>query len=94
MAQNMNETNTNGVNGTVPPLYENMRVGDKVFPFVTLAGDPSAPADKREQLEVRTGYERISKLDVTRPRPGSDANTRYKAILSTTATTMMCTAPF
>lgn len=80
MAQNMNETNTNGVNGTVPPLYENMRVGDKVFPFVTLAGDPSAPADKREQLEVRTGYERISKLDVTRPRPGSDANTRYKAI--------------
>lgn len=54
--------------------------GDKVFPFVTLAGDPSAPADKREQLEVRTGYERISKLDVTRPRPGSDANTRYKAI--------------
>ena len=80
--QNTNETNTNGANNTVPPLYENMRVGDKVFPFVTLAGDPSAPVDKREQLEVRTGYERISKLDITKPKPGSNANTRYRAIFT------------
>ena len=80
MTQNTNETNTNGVNNTVPPLYENMRVGDKVFPFVTLAGDPSMPTDKREQLEVRTGYERISKLDITKPKPGSNTNPRYKAI--------------
>lgn len=77
MTQNMNETNN-----TVPPLYENMRVGDKVFPFVTLAGDPSMPVDKREQLEVRTGYERISKLDITKPKPGSNANTRYRAIFT------------
>ena len=80
MTQNTNETNTNGVNNTVPPLYENMRVGDKVFPFVTLAGDPSMPTDKREQLEVRTGYERISELDITKPKPGSNTNPRYKAI--------------
>lgn len=78
MAQNTNETNTNATNNTVPPLYENMRVGDKVFPFVTLAGDPSAPVDKREQLEVRTGYERIKNIDVTKPRAGSGANPRYK----------------
>lgn len=82
MTQNANETNTNATNNTVPPLYENMRVGDKVFPFVTLAGDPSAPVDKREQLEVRTGYERISKLDITKPKPGSNANTRYRAIFT------------
>lgn len=82
MAQNTNETNTNATNNTVPPLYENMRVGDKVFPFVTLAGDPSMPVDKREQLEVRTGYERISKLDITKPKPGSNANTRYRAIFT------------
>lgn len=82
MTQNMNETNTNATNNTVPPLYENMRVGDKVFPFVTLAGDPSMPVDKREQLEVRTGYERISKLDITKPKPGSNANTRYRAIFT------------
>ena len=82
MTQNTNETNTNATNNTVPPLYENMRVGDKVFPFVTLAGDPSAPVDKREQLEVRTGYERISKLDITKPKPGSNANTRYRAIFT------------
>lgn len=30
MTQNTNETNTNATNNTVPPLYENMRVGDKV----------------------------------------------------------------
>ena len=82
MTQNTNETNTNATNNTVPPLYENMRVGDKVFPFVTLAGDPSMPVDKREQLEVRTGYERISKLDITKPKPGSNANTRYRAIFT------------
>ena len=82
MTQNANETNTNATNNTVPPLYENMRVGDKVFPFVTLAGDPSMPVDKREQLEVRTGYERISKLDITKPKPGSNANTRYRAIFT------------
>lgn len=82
MAQNTNETNTNATNNTVPPLYENMRVGDKVFPFVALAGDPSMPVDKREQLEVRTGYERISKLDITKPKPGSNANTRYRAIFT------------
>ena len=82
MTLNANETNTNATNNTVPPLYENMRVGDKVFPFVTLAGDPSAPVDKREQLEVRTGYERISKLDITKPKPGSNANTRYRAIFT------------
>ena len=82
MTQNTNETNTNTTNNTVPPLYENMRVGDKVFPFVTLAGDPSMPVDKREQLEVRTGYERISKLDITKPKPGSNANTRYRAIFT------------
>ena len=82
MTQNANETNANGTNNTVPPLYENMRVGDKVFPFVALAGDPSMPVDKREQLEVRTGYERISKLDITKPRPGSNANTRYRAIFT------------
>lgn len=82
MTQNANETNTNATNNTVPPLYENMRVGDKVFPFVTLAGGPSAPVDKREQLEVRTGYERISKLDITKPKPGSNANTRYRAIFT------------
>lgn len=82
MTQNANETNANGTNNTVPPLYENMRVGDKVFPFVTLAGDPSMPVDKREQLEVRTGYERISKLDITKPKPGSNANTRYRAIFT------------
>lgn len=80
MTQNTNETNTNATNNTVPPLYENMRVGDKVFPFVALAGDPSAPVDKREQLEVRTGYERISKLDITKPKPGANTNPRYKAI--------------
>ena len=82
MTQNANETNANGTNNTVPPLYENMRVGDKVFPFVALAGDPSMPVDKREQLEVRTGYERISKLDITKPKPGSNANTRYRAIFT------------
>lgn len=82
MTQNTNETNTNATNNTVPPLYENMRVGDKVFPFVALAGDPSMPVDKREQLEVRTGYERISKLDITKPKPGSNANTRYRAIFT------------
>lgn len=82
MTQNTNETNANGTNNTVPPLYENMRVGDKVFPFVALAGDPSMPVDKREQLEVRTGYERISKLDITKPKPGSNANTRYRAIFT------------
>lgn len=82
MTLNANETNTNATNNTVPPLYENMRVGDKVFPFVTLAGDPSMPVDKREQLEVRTGYERISKLDITKPKPGSNANTRYRAIFT------------
>lgn len=82
MTQSTNETNTNTTNNTVPPLYENMRVGDKVFPFVTLAGDPSMPVDKREQLEVRTGYERISKLDITKPKPGSNANTRYRAIFT------------
>lgn len=82
MTLNTNETNTNATNNTVPPLYENMRVGDKVFPFVTLAGDPSMPVDKREQLEVRTGYERISKLDITKPKPGSNANTRYRAIFT------------
>lgn len=82
MTQNANETNTNATNNTVPPLYENMRVGDKVFPFVALAGDPSMPVDKREQLEVRTGYERISKLDITKPKPGSNANTRYRAIFT------------
>lgn len=82
MTQNTNETNTNATNNTVPPLYENMRVGDKVFPFVTLAGDPSMPVDKREQLEVRTGYECISKLDITKPKPGSNANTRYRAIFT------------
>lgn len=82
MTQNTNETNTNATNNTVPPLYENMRMGDKVFPFVTLAGDPSMPVDKREQLEVRTGYERISKLDITKPKPGSNANTRYRAIFT------------
>lgn len=82
MTLNANETNTNATNNTVPPLYENMRVGDKVFPFVTLAGDPSMPVDKREQLEVRTGYERISKLDITKPNPGSNANTRYRAIFT------------
>lgn len=82
MTQNANETNTNATNNTVPPLYENMRLGDKVFPFVTLAGDPSMPVDKREQLEVRTGYERISKLDITKPKPGSNANTRYRAIFT------------
>lgn len=82
MTQNANETNANGTNNAVPPLYENMRVGDKVFPFVALAGDPSMPVDKREQLEVRTGYERISKLDITKPKPGSNANTRYRAIFT------------
>lgn len=82
MTQNTNETNTNATDNTVPPLYENMRVGDKVFPFVALAGDPSMPADKREQLEVRTGYERISKLDITKPKPDSNANTRYRAIFT------------
>lgn len=82
MTQNTNETQANGTNNTVPPLYENMRVGDKVFPFVALAGDPSMPVDKREQLEVRTGYERISKLDITKPKPGSNANTRYRAIFT------------
>lgn len=82
MTQNANETNANGTNNTVPPLYENMRVGGKVFPFVALAGDPSMPVDKREQLEVRTGYERISKLDITKPKPGSNANTRYRAIFT------------
>lgn len=82
MTQNANETNTNATNNTVPPLYEDMRVGDKVFPFVALAGDPSMPVDKREQLEVRTGYERISKLDITKPKPGSNANTRYRAIFT------------
>lgn len=82
MTQNANETNTNATNNTVPPLYENMRMGDKVFPFVTLAGDPSMPVDKREQLEVRTGYERISKLDIKKPKPGSNANTRYRAIFT------------
>lgn len=82
MTQNANETNTNATNNTVPPLYENMRVGDKVFPFVTLAGDPSMPVDKREQLEVRTGYERISNLAITKPKPGSNANTRYRAIFT------------
>ena len=39
MAQNMNETNTNGVNGTVPPLYENMRVGTR-FPVCYARGRP------------------------------------------------------
>ena len=82
MTLNTNETNTKATNNTVPPLYENMRMGDKVFPFVTLAGDPSMPVDKREQLEVRTGYERISKLDITKPKPGSNANTRYRAIFT------------
>lgn len=82
MTLSTNETNTNATNNTVPPLYENMRMGDKVFPFVTLAGDPSMPVDKREQLEVRTGYERISKLDITKPKPGSNANTRYRAIFT------------
>lgn len=82
MTLNTNEANTNATNNTVPPLYEHMRVGDKVFPFVTLAGDPSAPVDKREQLEVRTGYERISKLDITKPKPGSNANARYRAIFT------------
>ena len=80
MTQNTNETNANATNNTVPPLYENMRVGDKVFPFVALAGDPNMPADKREQLEVRTGHERISKLDITKPKPGAGTNPRYKAI--------------
>lgn len=80
MTLSTNETNTNATNNTVPPLYENMRVGDKVFPFVALAGDPNMPADKREQLEVRTGYERISKLDITKPKPGANTNPRYKAI--------------
>lgn len=82
MTQNTNETQAGSANNTVPPLYENMRVGDKVFPFVALAGDPSMPVDKREQLEVRTGYERISKLDITKPKPGSNANTRYRAIFT------------